>query len=805
MAFSQSGSIITQSGTDANLSGLASISAVTTITSAGLKTYNLAGNSLTVTGTLTLDPRTDRIINAANITVNSGGVLNVGVVFTTIFGGGQLLTQGDAITFQGIFVNNGTFNQRGAAMVCSRTTAAAFHQFNATTLMQDAIWRTQAANNHRMRMSTNQLNINGLTTEGVQFDALMTPTAATVLGKISPADVGVGIENALASGAGTTTPQVFDGVPSSAGKVAAFTSNWMGLNDLRLFAVEQGSAVLIMPDNCGNATTSGHGGRIYHRFKITAQTAAGANIQGAKVYVKDSNHGLRKVKHIKNNTPIDHTADQVLTLTTAANGETALTDILTCHQYRNNTVGDIASPDGQEIRDIRGKNNIPGDDRFDVRIASYGHDLTTLPDVVMNGLTSTEQTVKLLPDVMVTQGVMTTVTSYTQINSSERLYDYAKAYLINNYAGETQTLITRQGDLIDARALSVIFLRAYSASATYSVGDYVYQGGVVYKCAAAVTAAQAFTAARWTSLGTGPLTLDNTKLLVYAGSTFSGSLRTTGTITPNATSITGSVEDSTGVRIKFKNTANRPFNLEIRDGTGAGTAFLTSAIHVSEVEYSVPRGKTVHYAMWSLGYDVKYGTYQTNNGGAVLNQELQPLPTVNTALDVASILSKITLSASGTTVSVTFTSGLTAHQEEVKATFHRLLGSVTALRFLTDIHDARALHIEQNKVRISSASWSLNLAANFDVTQKVSLQAFFDTTGAESARDAENTTRLAQGQASLGPYTLNPALSGGARVIYSETPIEYDPAALGQEVESRLGAAINAARDHARAANLQTQ
>ena len=81
MAFSLSGSTITQSGTDTDLSGLASISGVSVqTTSSGVHSYSVYDlNSLTlvINGTLTINPEENMLLVSATsgrpyVDVNSG-------------------------------------------------------------------------------------------------------------------------------------------------------------------------------------------------------------------------------------------------------------------------------------------------------------------------------------------------------------------------------------------------------------------------------------------------------------------------------------------------------------------------------------------------------------------------------------------------------------------------------------------------------------------------------------------------------------------------------------------------------------
>lgn len=86
MAFALAGSTITQSGTDANLSGLAAIPGVVATTRVGHTTYVLEALQINVTGNLSINPALERLVFGAThptsyaVQVSSGGVLNVGTM-----------------------------------------------------------------------------------------------------------------------------------------------------------------------------------------------------------------------------------------------------------------------------------------------------------------------------------------------------------------------------------------------------------------------------------------------------------------------------------------------------------------------------------------------------------------------------------------------------------------------------------------------------------------------------------------------------------------------------------------------------
>jgi hypothetical protein len=417
--------------------------------------YEITNFNLRVNGTLTIDPRINAFFGINNITTLSGGTLNCGVQFNSTFGGGLLYSQGTAIQFIGNYTQaaGSTFNLRGATMHSTKSTQAV-HEFNGTTFVRSGYWLGQPGNNSRLRLNVATFDVDGFYVYGVQADTLMTPTAGTIIKNYKAVNVGVGIDNALAGGGGLSTEFVFDGVPSTIGNVSTGYSNWVGQNNLVFLNCEAGSLEMVMPDNCGNFTTSGFGGRLYQKYQISVQNTSSVAIQGAITYLKDTNNGFRKVKNVRNATPIDNMADQIQILTTNASGLTPVTNVLTSYIYRNNTVADIGQPDGNEIRDLRGKINTAGSDLFDVTVFEYNYQITNIFDIPMKGLSNVVSGTKMLADTNVTlsktNAVAKLASSFTidtasktivvRANSTyDDLYDVVKAFKCNATQANLET------------------------------------------------------------------------------------------------------------------------------------------------------------------------------------------------------------------------------------------------------------------------------------------------------------------------------------------------------------------------------
>lgn len=406
--------------------------------------YEIVEATLYVNGTLTIDPRVNLISALNNVYPMGTSTLNCGVQFTSSFGGGTLYSKGVAIRFRGNFQPQpgSIFNLRGATMHSTSTNQQA-HEFKSTAYVRDGVWLGEINLNSRLRLNSANLDVDGFYVYGVQCDMLMTPSASTIVKNVKSVNIGVGFDNAFVNGSGTATAFVYDGVPSSIGNVSTGFSNWLGRNNLQLINCENGSLEMIMPDNCGNSTTSGFGGRVYQKYQIYVQNTSGNAIQDAITYLKDTNNGKRKIKNIAGGVVVDNTADQIQILTTNSSGITPVTQIMTSYIYRNNTVGDIGAPDGNEIRDLRGKVDTAGSDLFDVTIFEYNYVITPITDIAMKGLLNVSTGTRILSDTNVTLSKanaiaklassftidpVTKVITVTANSTYDDLYDVIKAY-----------------------------------------------------------------------------------------------------------------------------------------------------------------------------------------------------------------------------------------------------------------------------------------------------------------------------------------------------------------------------------------
>jgi hypothetical protein len=182
MAFTLSGSVITQSGTDANPEGLQAIAGVTTINKGNATTkrivYDLGTLQLNIAGDLTLDPDVYEIIgNVANgIQVVTGADYKYGI--ERIVNGKKTYSKGTGMvsTFQGNFFNafgivlsGGTMTWNGGVI---RTTGAISHSGCVVTSNSiDSVWQNVGISGQWR--STGSPDFKNITMQGINADCVL--------------------------------------------------------------------------------------------------------------------------------------------------------------------------------------------------------------------------------------------------------------------------------------------------------------------------------------------------------------------------------------------------------------------------------------------------------------------------------------------------------------------------------------------------------------------------------------------------------------------------------------------------------
>lgn len=92
-------------------------------------------------------------------------------------------------------------------------------------------------------------------------------------------------------------------------------------------------------------------------------------------------------------------------------------------------------------------------DQFKFYFCSYDEAISSTIQP-LKGLGELEVDWVLFDDVFITD-TRATADAYTEIDTPQKFYDRAKAFLVDNFAGETQTIVTRDGNTIDAGSYDV--------------------------------------------------------------------------------------------------------------------------------------------------------------------------------------------------------------------------------------------------------------------------------------------------------------------------------------------------------------
>lgn len=455
MSFSLNSGVITQSGVDGSLSGLSAISGVTTTTNGIQTVYNLGANQLRINGTLTLDPEIECLMTGDNKDLWVSGTLNFGVP-TTVNGVEKYsLSTGIRCADDGydqfLVRSGGTFNWHGGAITVHR--GLDFQPGSNVDIKNGILIGTHTTESGRVRQRSSNLKVNGIKLIGnIRFDTFVTPV------EFNGYEAGFTTKGALqkvgSSDGGDDVPyEVYD---FDADGINWIGSSWKGTK-IEFYNMGYGGDFILTHDSATGSTWSFNPvSTLYKDIKLKIVDTNLTNIQSAKYWTKDVDNGSRNPNTATwgygSGIPSeDFDADRTYTGSTDANGEVTIQLLTrTCYggtstggAYANNTTIDHRS----ETTD--------NTDVFTFKVASYAHTLSSVaPSCIGTGVL--EQQVVLFDDVFLTQSSKAIVDAYTEIDTPQRFYDRAKSYLVDNFAGETQTIVSRDGNSIDAGSYDVV-------------------------------------------------------------------------------------------------------------------------------------------------------------------------------------------------------------------------------------------------------------------------------------------------------------------------------------------------------------
>jgi hypothetical protein len=476
MTFALSGSTITQSGTDTNLSGLAGIAGVVTrVEGAGtyVKTryYLPAATNLTYNN-LSWDPRSECLIFGAGGSLlqaaTTTSILTIGNQITQF--GGTYSHQSEAIIFtgnqgnayqvvQGFRVLQGTFNWYSGIIRAQEGMG-----FGATQYDNGGAVGTLKGYIGPYAVLEIMRTPSGQTNESCQLQFACDPSfivdGMTVRGYgTTPPSYLI----SLASTTAYTTPFAFNlegggGITAQAAGRTTNFANFFGLQSkaspkgFNMFlgslirGVNQilGSAVVIVEHNVDPSHPQGYV-ELRNEVDCTFKNIAGATQQGVVLYCKDTNNGKRQTYNL-NGVVINNTADKVYIGTSDASGNVkfaGLANSILLAAVTRNTSGTVVGVDdtGLNAKDYRSITGTKGADDF--RFYSWGYGFlpdtsveilksdkvakflpkTLLPDTAVT-LTESQAVAKLASSFTVASNVLTVTASSTLDN----LYDAMKAY-----------------------------------------------------------------------------------------------------------------------------------------------------------------------------------------------------------------------------------------------------------------------------------------------------------------------------------------------------------------------------------------
>ena len=528
MSFTLNSGVITQSGTDANLSGLSSITGVTITDDdpgKGKITYDMGDLRLKINGTLSHDPDKELMIfhhekssssNSVNepvLQISGGGTYNYGVKTTTSYGkvgyssGCGLMFTGrgysnwhpsdNAINFGSASAN---FVCRGGVIECSRGL-----YFGGNLDVEETVFLNAST---RFSLEIRVFGSGSIDTDRVQNIVLA--------GGISAMDARLMTEQKIIFRKGAISrvyggyfeAELFDFDVSNntfSYDIGNCANKSQSIQDHHIINSANGSDVRTMWRNTtGNAAQMGNT-FIHKEVEFNFKNTSGNAIEGVELFLTDNPSSAAKsisvtttntghtyptptlstavVSNAGKTISYDYTGAITYSKTSDANGDIAKFRVLTATQFLEYTASDEDATqyydsfsggkwkesDGNAPTytdwdtdrfggfykvDRRSDSNTNADD-FTFKFCSYNHSLSSTTQA-LKGLGTLEIDWVLFADQIITQSNKATVDAYTEIDTPEKFYDKAKSYLTDNFAGEGSTIVSRNGNTIDAGSYDVV-------------------------------------------------------------------------------------------------------------------------------------------------------------------------------------------------------------------------------------------------------------------------------------------------------------------------------------------------------------
>jgi len=464
--FTLSGTTITQTGTDADLSGLDGIAGVTVTDFTTHKIYSVVGLVLRVDGTMTIDPEVEQLVfdttsPAQTIVVNSGGVLNVGleqtygnpsqtyysgntaIIFTRNQGSQWLATSAMIRALSG-----GAFNMYGGVIKMSGGNI--WMNSGSTQIWRDATFVCDDRTARLYVYSGSNADVDGLTVWG--FNTVNNETNADlkrmkVINSLWAIFVNsIAIDTTIESFEKIATE--YDGVTDNANRYN-YINRVGGSTDFISSARYTNSAIQKRIQIRG-----------YQRIKFSVKDATGNAIEGVETFIRDT----VDANAYDNSYPTyaeNFTDERTYNATTNVSGETPDQLLLTyavIQDASSPTVYTVVSPNTVAPVSYRSDSGTDTDD-FTVHFFHYNYDYAPTTFFAKDG---SDKTVNwtLFDDPNITQTTKATVDAYTTIDNLDQLYDRAKSWKVDAANVEYPTVstqpITGANSVLDLGAMDLV-------------------------------------------------------------------------------------------------------------------------------------------------------------------------------------------------------------------------------------------------------------------------------------------------------------------------------------------------------------
>ena len=449
MTFSLSGTTITQSGTDSDLSGLSGITGLEYKEHiAGTNVFRrvefATGIKLRINGNLTIDASTDQLFFPH--TSDTFGWLEV--------------TDGASLTLTDKFEKDGTSQSYQKIAIHSMAQTANHYAAGqgvdikgGGTLVMDGggIWTDSHINfwNSETRFivsSPSLIRLGSATNGSKNILRGGTGGASFDIDGLILLDSTNGFQTGTIAKLDNYSPQFCTEGVMANGELTMYSYEPIGC-DIDFSVIAPGSFYVVYGYADKPVTFTLHfdhnnaagGGwvKIRKKLQITTLDEEGLPIEGVRSYFTDTDHGERQNK-------IEDLTDTIVYEAISDSNGLAEHDILLANSQLGSyeSVGRESAP---RPVDYRTKNN-SHDYKMDAAVFSYGHHPRIANDIDLTGLAqNVDVALVLSEDSSITEPDQAIVAAYSEITTAPQFYDAGKLWLVNHYSGQSQPLVSIEG------------------------------------------------------------------------------------------------------------------------------------------------------------------------------------------------------------------------------------------------------------------------------------------------------------------------------------------------------------------------